>query len=280
MNNIKILDFFYSKAQQRIEAAYNAYNEVNHLKYSDILPSNPKLLSYIINGKTTTKNNPYLITAGAIDALVAIKKFPLKTAKEILWGNQEEIDLYIEDLFFLLWEEYISSSQEINSEYFQCDYLPFAKHLVIKNAIVNENNEFLEVLYQTSKEELLLNDKIITNESIKYIFQKNKEWFQTEWEAFASKTSTFTKLNKIIDSFVSDIFVPKLKENTPIERTSLGIRAKNLLESDLYVKDQEIKVWGWNNCDEQIKYKLFKLSLSYLDELEQIFKMRSGNIMN
>lgn len=276
MNNKNILDFFYSRATKRIKAQYERAHQP---KYCDILPSNPKLLSYILNCKTTTKNNPYLITDGAIYALLNSDYFQFNTETEIPWGKEEEIDLYIEDLFFLLWEEYISSSLEINSKYYQCDYLPFAKHLAIKNAIVNENNEFLEVLFQTSKEDILLNDKTISYEAIKYVFKKNKEWFKTEWHNFASKTTTFTKLNKIIDSFVSDIFVPKLKDNFPSENSSLGIRAKNLLESDLSVKDQEIKIWGWNNLDEQIKYELFKASLSYVNNLEQIFEMQNNNTM-
>lgn len=275
MNNKNILDFFYSKATNRIKAQYEMAHQP---KYGDILPTNPKLLSYILNCKTTTKNNPYLITDGAIYALLNSDYFQFNTESEILWGNEEEILSYIEDLFVLLWHEYISSSIEIDSEYYQCDYLPFAKHFVIKNTIVNENNEFIEVLFQTSKEDILLNYETVSYDAIKYVFKKNKNWFISEWLKFVSETKTFTKLNKIIDSFVSKIFVPNLVRNSPSENSSLGIRAKNLLESDLSVKDQEIKIWGWNTLDEQIKYELFKASLSYVNNLERIFEMQNGSI--
>ena len=274
MNNKAILDFFYGKASNRIKAQYEMAKQP---KYCDILPSNPKLLSYILNCKTTAKNNPYLITDGAIYALLNKDYFQFNTESEILWGKKEEILSYIEDLFVLLWHEYISSSPEISSEYYQCDYLPFAKHLVIKNAIANENNEFIEVLFRVSKEDILSNYETISYEAIKYIFKKNKNWFIPEWLKFVSKTKTFTKLNRIIDSFVSEIFVPNLLLNSPSENSSLGIRAKNLLESDLSVKDQEIKIWGWNTPDEQIKYELFKASLSYVNHLERIFEMQNKN---
>ncbi len=273
MNHEIVLEFFYSKATNRIKTQYERAHQPKH---RDIIPSNPKLLSYILNCKTTTKNNPYLITDGAIYHLLKSDYFQFNTEAEILWGTEDEILSYIEDLFILLWQEYIPSYQEIKSEYYQCDYLPFAKHLVAKNAIVNENNEFLEALFQTTKDTLLSNDKTISDAAIKYVFKKNENWFKSEWLEFVSKTKTFTKLNKIIDSFVSEKFVPNLLLNSPSENSSLGIRAKNLLESDLSVKDLEIKICGWNTLDERIKYELFIASLSYINKLERIFEMQNN----
>ena len=276
MINKDILDFFYSKATNRIKIQY----EMAHRpKQRDILPTNPKLLSYILNCKTTAKNNPYLITDGAIYALLESDYFQFNDESEILWGTEEEILSYLEDLFIKLWQEYIPAYPEIiESEYYQCDYLPFAKYLVLNNAIVKENNEFLEVLFGISKDEILSNYTNEFNKSIKYVFKRNENWFESEWLDFVSKTKTFTKLDKLIDSFVSEKFIPKLFANKPSEKSSLGIRVKNLLESDLSVKDKEIRLWGFENLEEKIKSELFKASLAYVDELERIFKMQNNDI--
>lgn len=273
MENKAILNFFYSKATNRIK---EQYERANCPKYDDIIESNPKLLSYILNCKTTEKNNPYLLTDGAIYALKKSDYFNFKNETEILWGKEEEIESYIEDLFILLWQEYITFYEKIDSE-FKCDYLPFVKYYVLNKKISDENKEFSEVLFELPGGSEGENYEMMALEAIKYVFRKNKNWFKSEWKKFIETHKTYTKLNKKIYFFVKESLVPYLEKNSPSAHSSLGIRAKTLLEADLSVKDQEIKVWGGNN-DDQVKFQLFKASVSYVNHLERIFELQNKDI--
>lgn len=267
-----LLDFFYTRACDRIN---KRYDKKERPKLASLHEANPKIIGNILN-KTISKNdNPYLITPTAIEVLIREEFFT--NATEMLWGSKDEINEYIEPLFYLFWNTYVLNSEEIFSPYMY-DYLPYAEHWIYKEQIINQNEEkdkyFSEALFNTSKKELLEREKSIISETMNYIYRKNQDWFRKEWSDFTKKTKTYTKLDKKLDEFAQNEFLSNITTNIPTVKSSVGLRAKALLENDLCVKDKEIKFGGYNNEEEHIKFLNFMASLSHLKELEKISKLQ------
>lgn len=269
-----LLNFFYEKACCRVKQKY----EDNGSPKLTSLHKNSKIIGNILKMKITANDNKYLITPTAKKVLLREKFFA--NATEMLWGSKEEIDGYIEPLFYLFWDTYVLNSdicEKIVSPYMY-DYLPYAKHSIYKKQIIYQNNEddknFAEALFNTSKEELLDREESILSETMHFIYQKNQGWFRKEWENFTEETQIYAKLDKKLDKFAEKKFLPNITANTPTVSSSDGLLAKTLLERDLCVKDKEIKFWGYNDVDEHIKSQKFIAAFSYLEKLEETFKLQ------
>lgn len=272
MSNV-IAEFFYEKTSQRVNLKWGE----NHLSQDDIVKSNRKLFSHVINCKITG-DNPYLLTPTSMSGIR--KNLGFKDDAELMFGTRLEIEEYAEELFGLFFDEYIVASNDIfpkdTYQIFYCDYLPYAKNCASLDLLSGKNlkkndREFREALLNTTRKDLIRNLEKLTDKARHFVYLKNRKWFLEELFRFTDNTPSYIKFPKRIDTFAKEIFVKKIKENIPTGRNSLGIRTKELFESDLAIIDQELRVYGWQNDEEEYKYKLFSASLSYINNLEKIF---------
>lgn len=255
-----IANFFYKKTSIRVTRKW----EENHLAQDDIVETNRKLFSHVINCKITD-DNPYLLTPTSMNGIRQNLKF--KDDAELMFGDRQEIEEYAEELFGLFFDEYVVQPNDMFSEdtyqLFYCDYLPYAKNYISLALLSDENiqtndYEFREALLGTTRHDLIKQQLPLITKARHFLYQNNKEWFLEEIFNFIAKTASYKFLPSRIDSFAHDIFIKTIKDHLPTSKTSLGIRTKEIFESDLAITDQEIRIFNWQNDEEEYKYRLFK----------------------
>ena len=261
----EIANFIYAKTSERIRKRWEEQGCIKH----EAIVKNRKLFSLALNCKRTD-DNPYLLTKTSMDGIRRELKFTNDT--EVMFGDKEEIASYTEELFFMFFDEYVE-----DCILFYCDYLPYSKvhtliDLLSEKGLRRRDKEFRETLFGSTKKELTIQLDLLTEKARRFVYQKNKEWFGRELNRFIKETTSFKMLPKKIDKFARDVFLNRMNENIPTSKDSLGIRAKELLENDLAIVDQEIRVFNWQNPKEEYNYRVFSASMSYLKNLEKIYK--------
>lgn len=237
MNMEIILDFFYEKASSRIKEKVT----LSGLTHREIYKPDSKQISWIINNNRT-KNNKYLITDAILgctdtnrEETGLLYKLSFTNIKEILWGTDEEIIGYLFDLFKLLWNEVTkeSNSCQIDKELFLCDYVPYAKYSTYWNILFNPQNIFPAIAYGIREDTVLENIDSAREDAFRYLYSKCKNDFTSIFINFANDTNSFHKINKVFrQKFIDELFIPMLSNYKP-DTSSLGLRVKNLIESDL-----------------------------------------------
>lgn len=260
-----IANFLYTKTSNRIRRHWEECDRPLH----EGIVKNRKLFSLAINCKLTD-DNPYLLTKTSVEGIRRNLKFDDNT--ELMFGDKEEIASYTEELFFMFFDEYVE-----DCSLFYCDYLPYSKvhtliDLLSEKGLRRRNKEFRETLFGSTKKELTKQLDSLTEKARRFVYQKNKEWFGQELNRFIKETTSFKMLPKKIDKFARDVFLNRMNENIPTSKDSLGIRAKELLENDLAIVDQEIRVFNWQDPKEEYNYRVFSASMAYLKNLEKIYK--------
>ena len=270
-----IAKFFYQKTSNRVNKKWDL---IKGGKSQNAVLDNRKLFSHVLNCKIE-EDNPYLLTPTSMKGIVKNLKYSNDT--ELMFGTKQEIEDYAEELFCLIFDEYIVNSNTYSDDYqiYYCDYLPYAKNytfmmLLSDESLLTNDYEFRETLLGTTRQNLDEQLKALTIEARHFLYINNQEWFLEILLDFISKTSSFKYLPKKIDTFANEVFTVKLKEHIPSNKTSLGLRVKEILENDLAIRDKEIRVFNWQNEEEEFKYRLFRASLRYVNELEKIFRKK------
>lgn len=242
MEIYEISEFFYLKAALRIKNKI----EKDHLTYKKIYPPDPKQISQIVHNKRNPKKNRYLIRDAVIDGLYYNKEtkeseicgllhtLSFKTKKEILWGTDTEIKLYLSDLFALLFENATDpdSPYNLDKELYLCDYIPYAMYSSYWHILFESNNKFIAMYYSITEDTVTKEITPARETAILFLYNKCRKKFLENFLAFTNKESSFNQIDKKIEKFIKNDFVPMLKELSPNE-TSLGLRVKNLILSDL-----------------------------------------------
>lgn len=271
MNIDKLLNFFYTRASQRIKEKIRE----SGLKYGDIYPNDTKLISWIVNNRLT-KNNRFLITDRVVEfyecsgAYGLLPKLNFKDKIEIFWGTEEEINSYIYDLFILLWEEVSNDTTTygIDNDLFLCDYIPYAKYKSFWNILFSKENKYPALAYGIYEDDVVEKIDNAEEQALIFLYKKCQQDFLSNFKQFAKETSSFHKINKVFkENFIEKSFVPLLEKHTP-NSSSLGLRVRDLIYSDL--SHTAPLIYEKKDTDNLYLKRLINASSSYILELEKI----------
>ena len=285
MNIDNILEFFYEKASKRVNDKIKGKDE--KILHSQIYKDDPKQISWIINNNRT-KNNRFLICDAVLgnsidDKLVfeygLIPKLGFANRKEVLWGSDREINLYLPELFRLLWDEVTTDpyEYEIDKELFLCDYIPYAKNSVYWNILFSQKNIFPAMLYGIREDDVINNIDSSREEAFRYLYHRCENSFKEIFKQFASSTRSFHRINKIFkDEFIDILFIDMLTRYKPAE-SSLGLRVRSLITADLSNVAMLIHEYNVNETINDISRQLNNASSTYIILLEKIQKEMVNN---
>lgn len=154
-----------------------------------------------------------------------------------------------------------------------CDYVPYAKYLAYWRFFFGiqqkTTNKLVAAQYGIPEDIVIENIENAREQAIRYLFSKPqfKEQLKQIFIKFCSRTTTFKKIDKILElNFVKSDFIPLLKKYKP-DKNSLGLRVMHIIESDLFFK-MPMNDQGQN----MVIKKLIKASTSYIVELEKLQK--------
>lgn len=286
-----IAEFFYKRASKRIRERINKYN----LKHIEICPDH-KQISRIINNKRT-KNNPYLINDAVLQSSYKndetgkhvtcglISKLKFKSAKEVLWGTKTEIACYMHELFILLWDEICVQDNLIDTDFYLCDYIPYAKYSTYwKILFESDRNDsrfsfekyndkmlnFPAIFFGIKEDDVIENIDSTRKEAFEFLYKRCKDSFYSVFTDFANKNESFHMLNKIIKTeLVEKRFIPLIEKYKP-DASSLGLRVKNLIYEDLSYSASLI--FHRNIDNPKFRQELIDASSNYIHKLESIQK--------
>lgn len=287
-----IAKFFYKKASARVKTKV----EESQLTHKEILYPDPKQISRIINNKPQ-RNNPFLINNSALETFYInenyefvpfglIRTLDFNSPKEVLWGTNEEISDYIHELFILLWNKVCVQDKLIDSDFYLCDYVPYAKYstywkILFESDTINDprfsfakyNNRVLNfpALFFGIKEDTIIeNIESTREEALEFFYNRCKEDFLSDFIKFTEENSSFHMLNNTIaNDLIEKRFLPLIKKYKP-DASSLGLRVKNLIYEDLSYCATLVYKRNINNPD--YRKQLTNASSDYIISLEKIQK--------
>ena len=274
----KLLDYLYTEASKRIRKRKNEYNKT----ITEIYPKDPKIISSIINYQHShklQKNNPNFIRQSVlfdsdnIYGIVPVLKF--ENEIEVLWGNNNEIEDNLFDIFKLLFEmcENSRKKDKIDTEYILCDYVKYAKYYSYFHLLTTKNEILIPFVYYGIKEDDVMNNiETSKEEAILFLFKKLKDDFLIIYKNFIKDNNSFHYIWKeILNNLYGDKFINLLKKYSPKEE-SLGLRVRNIILSDFKNIPSQIKnyyIKGELNTNLQA---LNYASSQYILALEEIQK--------
>lgn len=278
MNIDNVMKFFYKRISIRVKHAVDK----SGLRQEDI-HSNQKLISKIINNKRD-RHNRFLIIDSVFECdiindetgerhpggLLGIKELGFKDEKEVLWGNDEEINNYLFELFEHLILEVFSDPNEYNLdiEEYLCDYVPYAKNSTYWNVI--NKNIFPALFYGVSEDKILYDLFPAREEAIRLIYSRCYTSFKDYFFSFIEDKNSFRGIDKIFkSSFIDEKLVPLIRDNPP-KPTSLGLRIQQLVLEDL--SHTASLVVGETIDNIEYKRLLIHASSEYVLALEEIHK--------
>ena len=276
MNILNIENFFYERASSRIKKRVTA----SGLKYHEIYKPDHKQISRIINNNRN-KNNRFLICDAVISGsykdevtgkpvdcgLLETTELGFESIKEILWGTNDEISLYIADLFFLLWAEATTSASpySIDAELYLCDYVPYAKNRTYQNILFSPNNKYPALLYGIREDTIIKEIDDSREKALLFLYSNCKSDFSTFFQSFTEEQISYHKLDKTIKERLIPEFINILKAHKP-NSSSLGLRVRDLINADL---SHSASLIG-NNDFQPYYMQLISASCTYILELEKI----------
>lgn len=276
MNIETITEYFYKKTSERIRKAYNKVKGNGKLSYEKIYPSDPKLISRIINNKRG-KNNRFLVCDAVLEcnaddgkpsALISMLNFANR--QEVLWGDKAEIASYLPELFRMLWEEVTSDDSEysVDEELYFSDYIPYAKYSTYFNILSSGNNRYAAIFYGIREDDIRNNIESAREKAYDYLYRKCAKRFADIFNQFVDDTTSYHMLDKTLKvKLIDPLFLPLLNELKPTE-SSLGLRVKNLIYSDLSKCPRLI--FDHDVFDKPSLKKLINASSTYIVALEKI----------
>lgn len=285
-----IAEFFYKKASTRVKIKV----EESKLKHKEILYSDPKQISRIINNNRQ-RNNNFLINDSALETSYIdennktvpsglIPSLNYNSPKEVLWGTDEEITDYVHDLFILIWDEVCIKNKLIDADFYLCDYVPYAKYstywkLLFESDTINDPRfsfeeydgkmlNFPAMLFGIKEDTVIENIDSARSDALDYLYGKCEEEFLRTFKEFTEDNDSFHMLNNTIkNDLIEKRFLPLMDKYKPDE-SSLGLRTKNLIFEDLsycatLVCNREID-------NPEYRRQLINASSNYILQLEKI----------
>lgn len=276
------LNLIYKKCADRIKRRKNKFG----ITASKIYPNDPKLISKIINN-TKTKNNRFLIPDSVLqcwydnECFGLISKLNFNNKQEILWGNKKEIQEYLYELFFMIFDDLLESSDKNKLETFFLDYVPYAKYTALYKILFRDEvakkelKQFSFLLaYGLSEDEVIneyLNFLTDKKEIINYLYKKYDKDFYEIFLSFVNQVQSFHKIDKIFSDFIEEKFIQMLKTKID-ERTSLGIRVYNIILEDISMTEKLLSNKNYDDYTSKITRNRIRVSSRYIVELEKLQK--------
>ena len=267
-------EFFYLRASKRIGKKVRN----SGLKYAEIYRPDHKQISRIVNNKRN-KNNRFLICDAVINnsykddesgeyikcGLLATKELDFHSTKDILWGTDSEIEDYLYSLFEILWNEL--ANENFDSEYYLCDYVPYAKNSTYYNILFNSGNRYPAIFYGIKEDKIIEELESSKTDALLFLYQKCKNSFSDCFHQFAKNQQSFHKLNKVISDILFPSFIKIIESHKP-DASSLGLRVKALIDADL---SHSARIVATGDFD-LYNSSLIRASSTYILSLENIQK--------
>jgi hypothetical protein len=267
----------YEKSASRIKARISE----THKKLEDIYPPNEKIISHITNLKISQKN-PYLIQDSVVlssrkisdnkyEEIGIAPSLGFKTRQEVLWGKEEEIRRNIPEIFHNLIYDLILCNSELDIDIYNivCDHVSYAKYSTYYRILNNRPKGIPAYYYRVLEDDIYNNIDSARESAIDYLFSKSncRSSFEKMFIEFCSATDSYTKLDKKIEkNLVIPRVIPLLRQFVP-DINSLGLRVKDIIESDL----EKLKALAFIPPDMNLHFeKLITISNNYVNELEYL----------
>lgn len=285
-----IAEFFYKKASARVKTKV----EESKLKHKEILYSDPKQISRIINNNRQ-RNNNFLINDSALETSYVdennksvstglIPSLPFNSPKEVLWGTDKEITEYLHDLFTLLWDEVCVRNKLIDSDFYLCDYVPYAKYstywkILFESDTINDPHfsfveydgkmlNFPAMFYGIKEDTVIENIDSARSDALEFFYAKCKDDLFKSFIEFTEENDSFHMLNnRIKNDLIEKRFLPLIEKYKP-DASSLGLRVKDLILEDLSYC--AALVYNRNIENPDYRRQLIKASSDYILRLEKL----------
>lgn len=280
-NYLLTREFIYENASKRIQ------NRINTLGVSrgDVLNSDP-LLSNILNNKRT-RNNPFLIPdyafyfkprkeikiEGIEYGFLPVLKF--RNHQEVLWGNDEEKNKNIEGFHWNLIFDLETTQAELIDKALCC-YIPYSKLKAYKKLLADCDDREYALKYFLFDIKEFDNIPIVRKKAIEFLLlvPEYKEKFKKLiYELY--EFNSFSGLNKKLETFVKEKFVPLL-EDCFINNNTLGMRTKMIIEQDFITMEKLLCLCDRNindvikNDELKTQFLINKYSYDYIENLSFI----------
>ncbi|EHM87621.1 hypothetical protein [Thomasclavelia ramosa] len=289
------LEFIYEKCAFRIKEQKNKLD----ITALEIYPSDDKMISKITNNKRT-KNNRFLITDRVLECYSKdnkekygiVSKLNFNSKSEVLWGDKEEIEKYLQDLFSMIFNDLLENFDKNELETFFLDYVPYAKYTALNKLLEGKEmaeKEKRKKVTETNREMKLFSfmmaygiseDDVIVNyynyyenkeEIIDYLFLICYKNFKDIFLKFIDNTDSFHKIDKKFSDFVYGSFILMLEKTTD-EKISLGKRVYNLILNDMSMSEKLLSNENICNSDTNLMRNRIRVSSRYITELEILQK--------
>lgn len=285
-----VAEFFYMKASARVKIKV----EESKLKHKEILYSDPKQISRIINNNRQ-RNNNFLINDSALETSYIdennksvpsglIPSLNYNSPKEVLWGTDEEITNYVHDLFILIWDEVCIKNKLIDADFYLCDYVPYAKYstywkLLFESDAINDPRfsfkeydgkmlNFPAMFFGIKEDTVIENIDSARSDALEFFYARCKDDLFKSFIEFTEENDSFHMLNNTIkNDLVEKRFLPLLEKYKP-DASSLGLRVKDLILEDLSYCAALVYNHNIENTD--YRKQLISASSDYILRLEKI----------
>lgn len=236
-NDTTITDFFYQLLSNRVSNKIRSSGKTYHQIYC----ASSKMLSWICSNTIYKKYNPYLITDSVMDSsyydksegkykdIGLIPSGLFKTKQEILWGTNDEIDLYLPDLYDTLFT-YMESLQPEKYNKLLFAYRPYAKYYTLHKLLIEDPNTLAVPFLNEDYDKIDTNLIYSKNAAYKIIKQTCFDEFKQMFLSFTNEIVTYKKLNKTLQETLIPNFNLIFQDYVPSEG-SISIRIIRELEN-------------------------------------------------
>lgn len=251
----------------------------------DLCRNDKSLVSCFFNCKIT-KNNPYLVTKKLLDYYSdetaertgAVPAFKFSNEHEVLWGNDEEFDKNLFSIFSLIIKDILDSSCKEKEilEYTLSDNIIYAKYLTFYKIKKVYDISLLKsfAIWDYMVDDIHMNNYLET--AINHLYNKPDfmEKFKKIFLVFSKRYNDYTHIDKRLYKHFIPEFKLLLEEYKPTN-SSLGIRVKTLIETDIIKSIEQINTFKNNSeflfsSEFQINKEIINASSLYITKLEKI----------
>lgn len=276
-------NFVYQKCVERVEKKRTDQDTVK--PQIALCRDDKSLVSFFFNCKTGP-NNKYLVTKRLLnyhnnktnEDYGAVPVFGFKDEHEVLWGNETEFNQNLFTIFSSLIKDILDSqsSKKDYLEYILSDNIIYAKYLsfhqIKEKYQVSLSENFAIWDYEVDEKHMIKYLDI----AIQYLYDKPhfKEQFKIVFLTFTNLHDDYTHIDeRICKELLPDLY-NILEKNKP-SATSLGIRVKTLIETDIIKALDQLDALKYNSDflhtpEFKINKKIINASSKYICDLENI----------
>ncbi len=263
-------DLLYKNCASRIAIRQKEKKISNRKLY----PQNPKIIGQILKCQTDQRRNRYLLQNAVLHAIN--KELNFDGYENILWGNAEERTYYIPVIFqHIIYDLLSPSSKYKNSvDTILCRYVPYARYSAYYHLLYTPRPALtdydLSIIYEVDKFDIQNDIDQMIDEAIADLYINCSNGFQSLFFAFIEENKdSFKCIDRKLETWVNDKLLVFLQKYIPSEN-SLGIRIRNIINSDYLYIPQLMSFAECNNPDTESLKQLVIATDKYIQELEQI----------